>query len=81
MAAGTLSTLAQHTTPSRVASLKVSTSNSSITAVAYTGAAQTGTVITNSYTATSPALTAVAGIVAVGAGYQSSNTVDNFNLK
>ena len=81
---GTVNTLANYTTTTSVGSntaptlsLKVNTSNNLITIVAYTGAGQTGTSYTNSYSATSPSTTPSAGIVST----TSDIAVDNFGLK
>jgi hypothetical protein len=83
-ASGTVSTLATHTTntstgsnTSPTLSLKVNTSNNLVTFVAYTGAGQTGTSYTYSYSATSPTVTASAGMVSTTSGIP----MDNFGLK
>ena len=83
-ASGTVSTLATHTTntstgsnTSPTLSLKVNTSNNLVTFVAYTGAGQTGTSYTYSYSAASPSTTSSAGIVSTTSGI----AVDNFGLK
>jgi hypothetical protein len=50
------------------------TANNLVTVTSYSAAGQSGTATTNTFTATSPTRTAIAGIVGVG-------TVDNFGLK
>lgn len=89
-ASGTVATLAStnvgttlaDASTNRIASLKVTTSNTTVDIMAYTGAGQTGTGTTlASYVATSPVTTANAGIIIAPTGSGQATAVDNFNLK
>lgn len=76
---GTVSTLATYATSAAVASLSVQTTNSNVVINGYSAAAQTGTVTSNTYTATSPTRTSTLGIVLAPAGYSQGTTVDTFS--
>lgn len=69
------------TNASRIGSLRVTTANNTVTLVSYTGAQQTGTSNTFTYTATSPTKTMYAGILVGPADHNAGATVDNFLLK
>ena len=79
--AGTVSTVATYTHSTAVRSLKVVTSNSSVTVTAYAASGQTSQLNSNVYTATSPNTTAVAGMVLSPASSSQGLTLDNFYLK
>lgn len=81
LTAGALSTLVTFTTTFEPRSLKVTSSNNVITIIAYSAIGQTGTASTFTYTATSPARTAYAGMAAIPASSNQGTTFDNFSLK
>lgn len=62
-------------------SLKVTTSNNTISVIGYTGAGQTGTSYSTSHVSTAPATTATAGIIVAPASSGQGYTLDNFGLK
>ena len=65
----------------RIQSLKVITSNNTITMTAYQSPGQTGTNNQFTYTATTPTKTVTAGIIKAPATVTQGSTVDNFLLK
>jgi hypothetical protein len=65
----------------RIQSLKVITSNNTITITAYQNPGQTGTNNQFTYTATTPTKTITAGIIKTPATSSQGSTVDNFLLK
>lgn len=79
--AGVVSTVVSYTHSAAVRSLKVTTSNNSVTVAAYASSGQTSQLNSNVYTATSPATTAVAGMVLSPASSSQGLTLDNFYLK
>lgn len=79
--AGTVATMATYTHSAAVRSIKVVTSNNGITVSAYGAAGQTSLLNNNTYTATSPTTTAVAGIIVAPSTSGQSATLDNFYLK
>lgn len=78
---GTVSTVSSYSHTSAVRSLKVVTSNSSVTVSAYSAAAQSGLLNSNTYAATSPATTATAGMLVSPASSSQGAVLDNFYLK
>lgn len=80
-AAGTVSTLTSFSHSAAVRSLKVVTSNDTVSVSAYSGTAQDGLLNTNSYSATTPTKTAVTGIIISPASSSQGTTLDNFYMK
>ena len=78
---GVVSTVASYTHSAAVRSLKITTSNNSVTVAAYASSGQTSQLNSNVYTATSPSTTAVAGMVLSPASSSQGLTLDNFYLK
>jgi hypothetical protein len=78
---GTKSTLVTYSHSSAVRSLKVTTSNDTVSISAYSGTGQSGLLDTNNYAVTTPTKTAVAGIIISPASSSQGTTLDNFYMK
>jgi hypothetical protein len=78
---GTVSTLVSYSHSAAVRSIKAVTSNDSVSISAYSGAGQTGLMNTNTYSATTPSKTAVAGIIISLASSSQGTVLDNFYMK
>jgi hypothetical protein len=78
---GTVSTLATYSHSAAVRSIKVVTSNNDITVSAYSAAEQELLLNSNTYTATSPTTTALAGIIVAPSSSGQTAVLDNFYLK
>ena len=80
-ASGTVSTLATFSHSAEVKSLKVVTSNNNVVVSAYSAAEQASLLNSNTYIATSPTRTALAGIIVAPSSSGQSSTLDNFYLR
>ena len=78
---GTKSTLVTYSHSAAVRSLKVVTSNDTISISAYSGTGQSGLLDTNNYNVTTPTKTAIAGIIISPASSSQGTTLDNFYMK
>ena len=80
-ASGTVSTLATYSHSAEVKSIKVVTSNNNVVVSAYSAAEQASLLNSNTFIATSPTRTALAGIIVAPSSSGQSSTLDNFYLK
>ncbi len=78
---GTVATMATYSHSAAVRSIKVTTSNNDITVSAYSAAEQELLLNSNTYTATSPTTTALAGIIVAPSSSGQTAVLDNFYLK
>ena len=78
---GTVATMATYSHSAAVRSIKVVTSNNSVTVSAYESAGQVSLLNSNTYVATTPTTTPKAGIIVAPSSYAQSATLDNFYLK
>jgi hypothetical protein len=62
-------------------SLRVTTSNNTVTIDAFSSTGLAGTTTSNSYTFTSPTKTSGAGIIISAPNYGQTTALDNFSLK
>jgi hypothetical protein len=73
--------MATYSHSAAVRSIKVTTSNNDITVSAYSAAEQELLLNSNTYTATSPTTTALAGIIVAPSSSGQTAVLDNFYLK
>jgi len=78
---GTVATMATYSHSAAVRSIKVTTSNNDITVSAYSAGSQESLLNSNTYTATSPTTTALAGIIVAPSSSGQSAALNNFYLK